>query len=133
MYVNSNNGIASYNATYFDRFVETKSLEQKYCNIFCGIQAGNLIMCGHFYIDFILKDKSLLDYTNLLPTNEYEKNDKKILKYFQWLKLLTWKKSIALFAVSIENFKTLKYYALWKNISSFYYLKEVWEWRWKNI
>ena len=90
-------------------------------------------MCGHFYIDFILKDKSLLDYTNLLPTNEYEKNDKKILKYFQWLKLLTWKKSIALFAVSIENFKTLKYYALWKNISSFYYLKEVWEWRWKNI
>ena len=42
-------------------------------------------MCGYFYIrfiDFILKGKSLLDYTNLLSPNEYEKNDKTILEYF---------------------------------------------------
>ena len=32
---------------------------------------------------FMLKGKSLLDYTNLFSSNEYEKNDKVILKYFQ--------------------------------------------------
>ena len=42
-------------------------------------------MCGYFcvgFIDFMLKDKSLLGYTNL-SSNDYEKNDKIILKYFQ--------------------------------------------------
>ena len=29
----------------------------------------------------MLKDKSLLDYTNLFTPNDYEKNDKIILKY----------------------------------------------------
>ena len=40
---------------------------------------------GYFslgFIDFMLKDTSLLDYTNLFSPNEYEKNDKTI-KYFQ--------------------------------------------------
>ena len=43
-------------------------------------------MCGYFYIgfiDFMLKDKSLLDYTNLVSPNDYQKNDEIILKYFQ--------------------------------------------------
>ena len=43
-------------------------------------------MCGYFcigFIDFMLKDKILLHYTNLFSPNEYEKNDKIILKYFQ--------------------------------------------------
>ena len=31
----------------------------------------------------MLKDKSLLDYTNLFSLNECEKNDKIILKYIQ--------------------------------------------------
>ena len=31
----------------------------------------------------MLKCKSLLDYTILLSPNDYEKNDKIILKYFQ--------------------------------------------------
>ena len=35
------------------------------------------------FIDFILKDESLLDYPNLFSPDEYEKNDKIILKYFQ--------------------------------------------------
>ena len=35
------------------------------------------------FIDFMLKGKSLLDYTNLFSPNDYEKNDKIILKYFQ--------------------------------------------------
>ena len=44
------------------------------------------IMCGYFcieFIDFMLKGESLLDYKNLLSSNDYEKNDKIILKYFQ--------------------------------------------------
>ena len=43
-------------------------------------------MCGYFFIGFIyfmLKGKSLLEYTNLFSSNDYEKNDKIILKYFQ--------------------------------------------------
>ena len=48
-------------------------------------------MCGYIcigFIDFMLKGKSLLDYTNLSYPNEYEKNDKTMLKYFQLLKRL---------------------------------------------
>ena len=43
-------------------------------------------MCGYFcieFIDFMLKSKSLIEYTNLFPPNDYEKNDKIILKYLQ--------------------------------------------------
>ena len=43
-------------------------------------------MCGHFcigIIDFMLKGKNLLDYTNLFSSNKYEKSRKMILKYFQ--------------------------------------------------
>ena len=43
-------------------------------------------MCGKFcigFIDFMLKGKSLLEYTNLFSPNDYEKNDNIILKYFQ--------------------------------------------------
>ena len=50
------------------------------------IQAYDSIMCRSFcigFIDFMLKGKSLLDYTNLFSPNDCEKNDKIILKYFQ--------------------------------------------------
>ena len=50
------------------------------------IQPYNSIMCGYFcikFIDFMLKGKRVLDYTNLFSPNDYEKNDKVILKYFQ--------------------------------------------------
>ena len=43
-------------------------------------------MCGYIcigFIDFKLKSKSLLDYKNVLSPNNYEKNDKLILKCFQ--------------------------------------------------
>ena len=46
-------------------------------------------MCSYFcigFIDFMLKDKRLLDDTNLFSPNDYEKDDKMILKYFQQLK-----------------------------------------------
>ena len=46
-------------------------------------------MCGYFrigFIDFMLKGKSLLKYTDLFSPDDYEKNEKIILKYFQELK-----------------------------------------------
>ena len=55
-----------------------------YVNGNASIQAYNS-MCGYFclgFIDFLLKSKSLPDYTNLFSPNGYEKNDKIILKYF---------------------------------------------------
>ena len=45
-------------------------------------------MCGYFcirFIDFVQKGKTLSDYANSFSTNEYEKNDKRILQYFQQL------------------------------------------------
>ena len=53
------------------------------------IQANNSVMCGYGcigFIDFMLKGKGLLDYTNLFFRNQYEKIDKTMLKYFQYLK-----------------------------------------------
>ena len=52
------------------------------------VQAYDSITCTHFcngFIDFKFKDKSLLDYTYLFSRNEYEKNNKAILKHFQYL------------------------------------------------
>ena len=43
-------------------------------------------MYGYFCIgfnDIMLKGKSLLDYANLFSPNDYEKNGKIILNYFQ--------------------------------------------------
>ena len=39
------------------------------------------ILCIGF-INFMLNDKSFLDYTNLFSANDYEENDEVILKYF---------------------------------------------------
>ena len=87
-YVNGNNII------YFDsvgikhipneikKFIGNKNIIK---NIY-RMQAYNSIMWGHFgigFIDFMLKVKCLLDFTNLFSPNKYEKNDKIILKYFQ--------------------------------------------------
>ena len=80
--------------TYFDSFgVEyipkeiRKFLGNKsnITNIY-RIQAYDLIMCRYFcirFIDFVLKGKGLLEYTNSFSPNEYKKNVKIILKYFQ--------------------------------------------------
>ena len=48
------------------------------------IQVYDSIMCGYFclgFIDFLIKGKSLLNYTSLFSPNEYEKNKKIIMKY----------------------------------------------------
>ena len=94
LYVNGDNGKTSYDATNFDSFrleqipkeikklIDNKNIT---ANVY-RIQAYDSIMCGYFcieFIDFMLKDKNLLDYTNLFSPNEYLKNDKMILKYFK--------------------------------------------------
>ena len=54
-------------------------------NIF-RIQAYYSIMCGYFCIEFInymLKGKTLLDYTNLSSPNDFKKNDQVIKRIFK--------------------------------------------------
>ena len=83
------------NVTYFDsigvenipkeikRFKSNKNITT---DIF-RIQVYDSIVCGYFYIgftDFMLKNRSLLQYVNSFSPNEYEQNDKIILKYFQY-------------------------------------------------
>ena len=80
--------------TYFDSFgVEhfpkeiRKFIKNK--NIITNmyrIQAYDSIMCRYLcigFIDLMLKGKSFLEHANLFSSNEYKKNDKIILKYFQ--------------------------------------------------
>ena len=53
-------------------------------NIF-RIQVYDTIMCGYFcirFIDFILAQKTLFDFTNLFPPNNVKRNDDIILNYF---------------------------------------------------
>ena len=87
LYVNAEN------ITYFDsfrvehipkeirRFIGNKNI---ITNIY-RIQAYDSIMCAQIcvgFIDFMLKGKCLLKYTNLSSPNEYKMNDKTILKSF---------------------------------------------------
>ena len=54
-------------------------------NIF-RIQAYDSIVCGYFYIEFInymLKGKTLLDYTNLFSPSYFKKNDRVIKRIFK--------------------------------------------------
>ena len=53
---------------------------------FYRIQAYDPIMSGYFcigFIDFMLKGKTLLKYTNSFSPNDYEENDNIILEYFK--------------------------------------------------
>ena len=88
MYVNDNN--VTYNGGFWvdhilkeiKKFMGNKNVVT---NVY-RIQAYDSIMCGYFcigFIDFMLKGKSLWQYKNLFSPNDYEKNDKIILKYFQ--------------------------------------------------
>ena len=80
LHVNNNN------VTYFESFLVEhipnkikKFIRNKIIitNIF-RIKAYDSMMSGYFcigFIDFMLKGKSLLDYTNSFSPNDYEKND----------------------------------------------------------
>ena len=63
------------------KFMRNKNITNIY-----RTQAHDSIISGYFFIGFIafvLKGQSLLDYTNLFPPNDFVKNDKIMLKYFQ--------------------------------------------------
>ena len=82
------------NVTYFDhfgvkyipkeikKFIRNKNI---ITNIY-RIRAYDTVMCGYFcigFIDFMLKGKSLVEYTNFFFfPNEYRKNDQIIIKVF---------------------------------------------------
>ena len=54
-------------------------------NIFRA-QANDSVMCGYFcigFIDFMLADKKLTDFTNLFSPYDFDKNDHIILSYFK--------------------------------------------------
>ena len=62
-------------------FINNKNIKT---NIF-RIQAYDLIMQGYFcieIIDFMLKGKTLTEYTNLFSPNSFKKNDDIVLNYF---------------------------------------------------
>ena len=49
------------------------------------IKANDSVMCGYFcigFIDFMLADEKLTDYTNLLSPHDFKKSNDKILSYF---------------------------------------------------
>ena len=73
-----------------NKFIRPKELDSAVnndikSNIF-RIQAYDSIMCGYFCIEFInymLKGKTLLDYTNLFSPNDFKKNDEIIERIFK--------------------------------------------------
>ena len=99
------------NVTYFDsfgvayipkeirKFIGNKDIKT---NVY-RIQTYDSVMWGYYcirFIDFMLKDKSLLEYANLFSPNDYEQNDKILLK------IKRWKNYIALFVANIKIWKT---------------------------
>ena len=85
--MNNNDG------TYFDSFgVEHIPKEIKASikneniktNIF-RVQAYDSVMCSYFcigFIDFMIKGKTLTEFTKFFLLNNFEKNDDIVLKYF---------------------------------------------------
>ena len=81
------------NSTYFDRFGADRISKIKELignkNITTNIyrkQANNSDMCWYLcirFIDLMLKGKRFYNCTNLFYPDEYEKNEKIIVKYFQ--------------------------------------------------
>ena len=66
------------------------SFEVEYIPNIYRIQANDSIMCGCFcngIIDFFSKRLKFAQLYQFFSSSEYEKNDKLILKYFQWHKI----------------------------------------------
>ena len=50
------------------------------------IQDNNSVMCGYFcilFIEYMLNDKTLTDFTNFFSLWDFKKNDDIIKRYFQ--------------------------------------------------
>ena len=79
-----------------NKFISSKELHAKALGSAVGnkkikasifrIQAYDSIMCGYFcmeFINYMLKGKTLLDYTNLFSPNDFKKNDQVIKRIFK--------------------------------------------------
>ena len=65
-----------------NKFIGNKSIKS---NIF-RLQAYDSIMCRYYSIEFVnytIKGKTLLDYTNLFSLNDFKKNDQIIKRIFK--------------------------------------------------
>ena len=65
-----------------NKFIDSNEIKS---NIF-RIQAYDSIMCGYFcteFINYMLKGKTLLDYTNLFSPNYFKNNDQVIKRKFK--------------------------------------------------
>ena len=87
LYVNGDNTIHfdSFGVEHIPKEINKFIRKKNIITNICRIQAYDLIMCEYFcigFIDFMLKGKSLLDHANLFSPNEYDRNDKIILKQF---------------------------------------------------
>ena len=86
--------VVNNNVAYFDSFSivhipkEIKAFIDRSLSVTTNIfrrQAYDSIMCGYFCIGFIcfmLKGKTLTEYTNLFSPSNFKKNDDMILNYF---------------------------------------------------
>ena len=62
--------------TYFDNFAVEYIPKETIRLNFCRVQANDSTMCGYFcigFIGFMLKGKSLLDYTNHFKINSFRR------------------------------------------------------------
>ena len=87
--------VVNNNVAYFDSFSivhipkEIKAFIDRSLSVTTNIfrrQAYDSIMCGYFCIGFIcfmLKGKTLTEYTNLFWPSNFKKNDDMILNYFR--------------------------------------------------
>ena len=77
----------SFGVEYFPKEIEKFIGNKNMTADIRRIQVYQSIMCEYFFVgfvDFKMKDKSLLDYKNVFfRTNEYIKNCETILDYFQ--------------------------------------------------
>ena len=64
------------------KFIGNKNIKSNILRL----QAYDSIMCGYYSIEFInymLKGKTLLDYTNVFSPNDFKKNDQVIKRIFK--------------------------------------------------
>ena len=109
------------------KFIKNKNIKT---NIF-RIKAYNLIMCMYFcigFIDFMLKGKTLTEYTTLFSPNDFKKNDAIILNYFmgQYFKMDHFNKTPNIYPKLTANISNKQQFRLNKvNEIKDYFLAEV--------
>ena len=84
-FVNAKNVVhfESFGIEYISKEMKKIYTNQKTMTSIYIIQACDSMICEYFYIGFndcVLKGKSLIEYTSLLSPNNYENNNKVILK-----------------------------------------------------